>query len=246
MSTQLPVPVRHRGDLLVGDRQFLQQLQANPAITPDQWKDLETYFAENLASPLQPSIICEDQACPYYKSCPLVRANVPRPTGKPCVVEETVKRNWRELYLSQIGDSMEGNLAVDTGMIIDLVSTLVDIHRAQMEVAESPRVAERVLRGYDSEGEAFTDLKMNPVHFYLKNARLLKMKLLEQLVATRDARKKDKSREVQDQTRLMTEMRSALTDLHTKQRELKMAAATIVPFTVVPGVSPAPASSSPA
>jgi hypothetical protein len=235
--SQLPAVVRDRQDLLVGDRQFLQQLQASPSMTEAQWRALEGYFHENAASPIQPSIICEDADCPYYKSCPLVRAEIPRPVGKPCVIEETVKRNWRELYLTQIGDSIEGNPAVDTGMIIDLVSTLLDIHRAQMEVAESPRVAERVLRGYDAKQNPIVELKMNPVHFFLKNARQLKVELLEQLVATRDARKKDKSRDVQDQTRMMTEMRGVITNLREKLVEL--AKAGLLPVTVLKTVQAA-------
>lgn len=216
---QLPAPLKERANLLVGDQAYLAKLRNDPDITDEQWNALTEYFTQNAASPMQPSIICKDAECPYIESCPLKRAEIPRPEGQPCVIEETVKRNWAEIYLPEVGESPDGFKAVDTGMVIDLVSTLLDIHRAQAEVSEMPNVAERVLRGVDSKGKPIVELKMNPLHFYLGNARKLKMKILEQLVATRDARRKDKSRTTQDATQLLTEMRATL-DAITQQKRL--------------------------
>jgi hypothetical protein len=48
---------------------------------------------------------------------------------------------------------------------------------------------------------------MNPVIFSLRHSRKSKTMILEQLVATRDARSKDKSRKTQDQSNLMAELR---------------------------------------
>lgn len=234
--SQLPIVHRAQADLMVGEPAYLQKLQAQGALTPDQWQRLEEYFAKNISSPMQPSIICKDLDCPYINSCPLKLAKVARPTGDPCVIEETVKRNWAEIYLNEVGTSEDGYPAVDTGVVIDLVNTLLDLHRAQMEVADSPEVAERTLRGFDKDQRPIIDLKMNPLHFYLKNARLLKMKLLDLLVASRDARKKDKSRQTNDQAQLLTKMRESLDaarqlELERRQQaadQLQVAAAVVV------------------
>ena len=221
MSDNLPVPFTSRADLLVGDSAYIKKLQSDPAITDEQWAELETWAQQNVTSPVQPSIICKGSDCIYVTSCPLSRAEIPLPENDPCVVEETVKRNWLSVYLPEVGNSTDGYKIVDTGMVIDLVSTLLDIHRAQGEVSDMPNVAERVLRGFDAKGKPITDLKMNPLHFYLANARKLKMKILDTLVATRDARKKDKSRTSQDATQLLTEMRATIETLAKQKIELK-------------------------
>lgn len=228
-SADLPATLADRGNLMVGDQTYLQKLRAG-ALSEDQWNALEAYFGDNAAGPIQPSIICKSKECPYYNACPLVRAEVELPVGDPCVVEETVKRNWASLYYPEIGKAKDGYAAVDRGVVIDLINTMMDIKRAQEEAVDQPQVVERVLRGFDKDNNAIIELRMNPLHFYLKNARLLKQKILHNLVATREARAKDKSRQTESTAHLMTEMRESLDMLHNIQKSqvLEEGAETIV------------------
>lgn len=235
MSQYLPVELKERANLLVGERKYMNRVKGvvepleawttkryttGSAITDSQWQILDTYFADNAAGPVQSSIICKGEECPYVESCPLARAKVQLPMGDPCVVEETVKRNWAALYFREIGVAEDGYAAVDRGVVIDLMNTMLDIKRAQDEVAKMPNVAERVLRGFDKDNNAIIEMKMNPVHFYLKNARLLKQKLLQNLVATREARAKDKSRQTESTAQLMVQMREAVESLAATNQDL--------------------------
>jgi hypothetical protein len=204
---------------LVGKKTYLQKLQAGGALTADQWAELTQYFEESASAPVQQSIICKDAECVYYTSCPLVRASIPRPFGDPCVIEETVKRNWQELYFADLGKAEDGFAAVDRGLIIDLVNTMLDIKRAQDELVDQPAVAERVLKGFDKDNNAIVELRMNPVHFYLANARKLKAKLLDIQVATREARAKDKTRKTESAAQFMTELNELVNDMRDQQRK---------------------------
>src|SRR3990167_2108570 len=207
----LPAELEDRRHLLVGDAAYLAKLQTEGALTEVQWQALETYFRESAAAPVQPSILCKDTECPYFESCPLVRAQVPRPVGKPCVVEDTVKRNWAALYYAEIGVAEDGYAAVDRGVVIDLMNTMLDIKRAQDELASGDRgsnsvITQRDLKGWTKDNEPIVELKVNPIHVYLKNARLIKSKLLESLIATRESRAKNKHQKTTTAASLMTEL----------------------------------------
>ena len=229
-DANLPAALTERANLLTGDQKYLATLQKAGALTEAQWDKLESYFMDNAAGPIQPSIICKGQDCSYVRQCPLAQAKVPLPFDEPCVVEETVKRNWAQLYYAEFGRAKDGYAAVDRGVIIDLMNTMLDIKRAQDEMANSPEVAERVLRGFDKENNPIVELKMNPLHFYLKNARLLKQKLLGNMVATRDARAKDKSRQTESTAQFMTELKGLAEEMAKKNKELMLreAEATVI------------------
>lgn len=208
---QLPAALADRRNLLVGEAAYLAKLQAEGALTEAQWQALEKYCHENAAAPVQPSIICKDKDCPYFTSCPLTRAGIPRPFGNPCSIEETVKRNWASLYYAEIGVAEDGYAAIDRGVVIDLVNTMLDIKRAQDELASgdnglSSVITTRDLKGWTKDDEPIVELKVNPVHLYLKNARIAKSKLLESLVATRESRAKNRHQKTTTAASLMTEL----------------------------------------
>jgi len=211
----LPATLRDRQNLLVGTPAYLAKLQASGALTEAQWQALATYCQANAAAPIQQSIICQDHQCPYFESCPLVREDIPRPLGDPCVVEETVKRNWAALYYEEIGIADDGYAAIDRGVVIDLMNTMLDIKRAQDELvsgknSQSSVITQRDLKGWTKDDEPIVELKVNPIHLYLKNARIIKSKLLESLVATREARAKNRNQKTTTAASLMTELTTAI------------------------------------
>lgn len=194
----------------MADREWVQSLKDNPAVTPEQINNLGSYFIQNQAGNIQQSIICEDQACPYFKGCPLYREKIPRPSGKPCPVEETFKAMWFQNLAKEMGVNPDGYESVDLGIAVDIVNTMIDIYRAQSELVNNPEIAERVYKGTDKDGTPIVDLKMNPVIFSLKSSRKQKAELLSIQVATREARAKDKSRQTQDAAQLLSQMREAM------------------------------------
>lgn len=197
-------------DLISGDPDWKEQLKNDPSIDAAKWKKIGDYFDENSLAPVQPSILCEGSECPYYKACFLVREDIPLPLGKPCPIEETFKTRWARELATTLGATEDGYQNIDLGMVVDLINTQLDIHRAQSELVTNPRMAERTVRGFDPQGNPIVDLRMNPTFFALKGARKLKTEILECLNATREARSKDSSRLTQDGAQMLTDFRKAL------------------------------------
>src|SRR3990167_8249419 len=57
---------------IYGDTIWLEDIKAkleSGAITEEQWKQVQWFFQENKFAPVQPSIICKSQECPYWTSC---------------------------------------------------------------------------------------------------------------------------------------------------------------------------------
>jgi hypothetical protein len=210
MSTNQLPSIPGNGDIMSGDDDWMDKLKNDPAIDDQKWEKIDKYFETNSLAPVQQSIICEGQDCPFYKSCFLRRENIPLPQGTPCPIEETFKQRWAIELASSLGLAEDGFHSVDLGMVVDLINTQLDIHRAQSELVENPRMAERTIKGFDPQGNPLVDLKMNPTFFALKGARKLKTDILEALNATREARSKDAGRLTKDGAQMLTEFRKAL------------------------------------
>lgn len=197
-------------DLISGDEDWVEKLKNDPTIDAKKWQKIGQYFEENSLAPIQPSILCEGSECPYYKACFLVREGISLPAGKPCPIEETFKQRWAVELAATLGLAEDGFANIDLGMVVDLINTQLDIHRAQSELVTNPRMAERTIKGFDPSGNPIVDLRMNPTFFALKGARKLKQDILEALNATREARSKDSNRLTQDGAQMLTEFRKAL------------------------------------
>lgn len=197
-------------DLMRGDAAWKEQLRKDPAMDAAKWQKIDDYFNSNSLSAVQPSIICMGEKCPFYTSCFLRRENIPLPIESPCPIEETLKYRWGQELAGTLGHTQDGYANVDLGMVVDLINTQLDIYRAQAELVDNPKMAERTIRGFDPQGNPIIDMKMNPTFFALKGARKLKQDILEALNATREARSKDHSRLSQDGAQMLTEFRKAL------------------------------------
>lgn len=197
-------------DLIVGDAAWKAKLKTDPAMTEEKWQKLATYFDVNSLSAVASSIICKAQDCPFYTSCFLRQEKIPLPVDNPCPIEETFKHRWAAELGATLGHTQDGYANIDLGMVVDLINTQLDIHRAQSELVDNPLMAERTIRGYDPQGNPIIDMKMNPTFFALKGARKLKQDILEALNATREARSKDNSRLSEDGAQMLTEFRKAL------------------------------------
>ncbi|NIN65695.1 MAG: hypothetical protein GTO63_13575 [Anaerolineae bacterium] len=224
--TNLPAPFD--GDVMSGKRAWLDKMKDDGTISTEQVEAVVEFFEKSQASPMQQSILCEDLGCPYLKACPLYRNKIPRPTGKPCPIEETFKEMWYTRLAEEIGVHPDGYAAVDLGIAVDIVNTMIDIHRAQSELVNQPAIAERVVKGQDRQGNDIVDLKMNPVIFSLKSSRKQKAELLNIEVATREARAKDKSRQSQDAAQLLAKLREGVEGV----MELKRTEAPVLPGAV--------------
>ena len=195
--------------MLVADDDYLKKLRDDKSITPEQWEGLRTELRLNAAGPLQPSIICHDNDCEFARTCSLKKQGFPVPRGKSCPIEDTFRAVWLKQLQDEIGTDADGYASVDTGIIVDVVNTMIELHRGQQEAALTPKIAMKVIAGIDKLGDPIVDLKMNPVLFSLKASRKMKAELLKHLIATRDARSKDKSRKTVDAALQLNALRRA-------------------------------------
>ncbi|NIV35177.1 MAG: hypothetical protein GWN58_38710, partial [Anaerolineae bacterium] len=105
MSDQVPASMSGPPEeLQAADPDWLAQLERD-GLTEAQVEAIQRHFKENYAAPLQPSIRCQDQDCEFFSACPLVRAKIPRPLGKPCPIEEASRQHWFQLYAEEVGEA---------------------------------------------------------------------------------------------------------------------------------------------
>jgi hypothetical protein len=232
---QLPIPTNgNAAELMpVVDPDYLADMQAKldaGEITQRQWDGLIRHFEETAFAPVQPAILCEDTDCTYIKACPLKRNDIPRPLGKPCPIEETARRIWFE-HQRQIVMNLghEALPSVDLGISCDLVSVMMQIQRVQWEMVKNPAVAERIIKGYDKDGEPLVDVKMSPLFYTLKALQKMKKDLLESQILTREARAKDTTQRSEELATLLSRAESLVSKLNSGDAP-KNADGTPIPF----------------
>jgi hypothetical protein len=187
--------------MIKADQKWLDKIKSkleDGTITGDQWTKVQQFFLENQFGPVQPSIICKGESCPYIKACPLAREKVPLPFNDPCPIEETAKSVWFQQLAKELGSLDDGFDATDLGAACDIINLMVQKQRVQWELVKNPEVATRTIVGMTPQGEPIVDLKANPSFFALKALLQMQQKISDGLMTTREARSKDQSRKTQD------------------------------------------------
>lgn len=200
-DNNLPSSTAPQEITLYGDTAWLEDIKAkleSGAISEEQWKQVQWFFQENKFAPVQPSIICKDSDCPYFSACALRRANIPRPIGEVCPLEETTKQLWFQQLSKEVGVAEDGFEAMDLGAACDIINLLIQKQRIQWEMVKNPEVSVRTIVGMSPDGEPIVDMKANPTYFTLKALNQVQLKIMEGLLTTREARSKDQSRKTQD------------------------------------------------
>jgi hypothetical protein len=187
-------------------------------LTPKQAKRLQLYL-NTLKSGFAATapIICIGEQCPYAKKCPL-GANNSYPLGKDCPIEGTVMEMWYNDYVKELG--VDPNSKVDGALVGDLVFWEILEKRAAEELANNPSITQKTVAGFQNTPDGLKPVykdEMNPIMNFLEKAQRQKGKILNSLIATREA----KSRDV---NRIMADPSSYASKLLIKARELTKAA----------------------
>jgi len=180
-------------------------------LTPKEAKKLICYL-NTLKTGFQAAvpIICMGEQCPYVKKCPLGENNN-YPMGYDCPIEDTIKEIWYADYAESL-EIEEGN-KIDESLTRDLVLWEVLAKRAVEELAADPKIVKRSVAGFQDTSEGPKPIyreEMNQRLTFLERAQKQKMKIMDSLIATREAKSKDTNRMIHDpcydeQTEVLTD-----------------------------------------
>jgi hypothetical protein len=168
-------------------------------LTPKESKKLICYL-NTLKTGFQAAmpIVCIGEQCPYAKKCPLGENNN-YPMGQECPMESYLKESWYVEYVKDL--EIQVGSKIDESLVQDLVLWDMLSKRALEELAVDPKIVKRSVAGFQQTSEGMKPIykeEMNQRLAFLEKAQRQKMKIMDSLIATREAKSKDTSRMIHD------------------------------------------------
>ena len=137
---------------------------------------------------------CMGEQCPYSNKCP-IGDNNNYPMGKDCPVEDTLREVWYQDYAKNLDIDPESK--VDTSLVGDLVFWEMLEKRATEELAKKPEIVQKNVAGFQQTSEGMKPVykdELNQIVNFLEKAQRQKLKVMNALIATREAKSKDVGR----------------------------------------------------
>ncbi len=168
-------------------------------LTPKEVKRLVLYIS-NLKHGFSAAVplTCIGEQCPYTAKCPLGENNT-YPIGKDCPIEGTLREMWYNDYIKDLDINPESK--VDTALVGDIVFWEMLEKRATEELAKKPEILRKNVAGFQQTSDGLKPVykeEMNQIINFLEKAQRQKMKIMNALIATREAKSKDVNRIVSD------------------------------------------------
>lgn len=178
-------------------------------LTPEQSKALHefTRSVKYGISTYVAAIKCKGMECPMISKCPLNKGGIDLPIGDDCPVEnyfieEKIRGLTKDLDIKE----EEMGSVYDKLLINDLAYYELLDFRASIEMSEDPKIVKREMYGVSQDGEPLMSTVVNPIIIFKEKVAKAKMKILEELIATRKARAADNRANTRDKSSQMAEM----------------------------------------
>lgn len=186
-------------------------------LTPKQVKKLVLYLntLRHGFSATAP-IICLGEQCPYAKKCPL-GANDTYPLGQSCPIEGTIIEGWYNDYVRELG--VDPDSKVDAALVGDLVFWEMLEKRGTEELANKPEILQKNVAGFQNTPDGLKPVyrdEMNPIINFLEKAQRQKLKIMNALIATREAKAKDVNRIMADPSTYASKLLAKAAELQRK------------------------------
>ena len=204
MDSDKQVTLRNTCDGLDADSmlaRFARKLQDGHEITltPKETKRLVVYLntLKHGFAATAP-MICLGEQCPYSAKCPL-GTNNSYPIGKECPIEGTILEMWYNDYVRELG--VDPDSKVDGALVGDLVFWEILEKRATEELAKNPSILQKNVAGFQNTPDGLKPVykdEMNQIINFLEKAQRQKLKIMNALIATREAKAKDVNRIMAD------------------------------------------------
>ena len=173
-------------------------------------------------------ILCIGEQCPYAKKCPLGENNN-YPMGMDCPIEDTIKDVWYTQYADEL--ELAEDSKIDSSLVQDLVFWEMLSKRATEELAIDPKILKRTVAGFQNTKDGLKPVykdELNQRLTFLERAQKQKMKILDSLIATREAKSKDTSRMIHDPSSYAAKLLDKAKELTNKAAEHGMVEAESV------------------
>ena len=210
---------------------FARKLQDGYEITltPKEAKRLILYV-NTLKHGFSASVpmVCMGEQCPYTSKCPL-GTNNNYPIGKDCPIEGTLLDMWYNDYIKELGVDPESK--VDGALVGDLVFWEMLEKRASEELAKKPEILQKNIAGFQQTDEGLKPIyrdEMNQIVNFLEKAQKQKLKIMNSLIATREAKAKDANRVLYDPSTYAAKLLDKARTLTKKAQELGMIEGEVV------------------
>lgn len=141
---------------------------------------------------------CMGEQCPYTNKCPLGENNN-YPIGKDCPIEDTLREVWYQDYSEDL--EINPDSKVDTSLVGDLVFWEMLEKRATEELAKEPKIVRKNVAGFQQTSDGLKPVykdELNQIVNFLEKAQRAKLKIMNALIATREAKSKDVGRIIAD------------------------------------------------
>ena len=136
-------------------------------------------------------MMCLGEQCPYAVKCPL-GTNNSYPIGKECPIEGALLDMWHGDYVKELG--IDPDSKVDGALVGDLVFWEILEKRATEELAKNPAIMQKNVAGFQNTPDGLKPVyrdEMNQIINFLEKAQRQKLKIMNALIATREAKAKD-------------------------------------------------------
>lgn len=166
----------------------------NPEFNQEQKDYLAGYFKAQQAGPTASiALLCKWSECPYRSHCPLYQLQIPDPPiGKPCPVEATLIERYLHDFMVEL--DIQPTDITDIAILKEVVLWQILQKRTIEELAQDPKTIRETVVGVDEEGDPISKEMMNPAITMLDKAAKTKIRYWDALIATREAKAKDKGR----------------------------------------------------
>ena len=191
-------------------------------LTPKEVKKLVVYL-NNLKHGFSASVpmTCLGEQCPYQHKCPLGENNN-YPMGRNCPIEDTLRDVWYQDYITDLEVNPDNR--IDSALVNDMVFWEILEKRATEELAKKPEIMQKNVAGFQQTSEGMKPIyrdEMNQIINFLEKAQRQKLKIMNALIATREAKSKDVGRIIADPStyaaKLLEKAKSVTLEMETKR-----------------------------
>jgi len=182
-TTRLPLKSGKPGPQLIGPPGW-----SVAALTFKQRDTIDNYLRRQTAAPLESvALVCQGSSCPYSAHCPLYQEDPSLvPIGGVCPIELSLAEMWLEEYKTAL--EIRDVDIVDVAILKEYIGWMLFSRRAQQEMATDPKILRKEFAGVDMKGHVLMTENMNPIFVMLEKSSKRQQKLMESLLATREAK----------------------------------------------------------
>ena len=177
-------------------------VDAVPNLSPEETILVNDYLRNMRFGPTQAAIMtCSGQYCEFADKCPLIQINKLPAPGTECPVEKALIKIWTEDIVREL--DISDSDVIDQTQVRNLINMrLLDKRTYEKLAKESLTIKE--FRSMAIDGSPIYETKLHPLVSAIERHHKIQDRILATLIATREAKSKDRSRGVSGAQELLS------------------------------------------